>query len=567
MQADELVSLIKEAADDPSVVSMYGVFGNGGTISTGGWAHLEEIRNALELFAKPSSSSSSSLRQKSMQEYYLASVFQHIHLQPQGDLNLYGLHGTNVFIRDFLRKYGINVHVWKHGAYKNMANIFTHSSYSKEHFENTAGILLPIHKHVCKAIYKSRHEQLGKYGYDFDQFWSMIENAGSLPADVAQQIGFVDHLPLKNPLDALLKNNKQENGEGGGASSDTDRSSTSTDATTAAATQGKKIAVIKINGAIGETAARKAEKALRQLKERKDVKCVVLRVDSPGGSINACESIYQEIEDIPQKVVVSFGNVSASGGYYISSNAERIFALPSTVTGSIGVVMLRMDFKGLAKRYGITFDSIPTSALSGSNDPFFPLNKQMDENYANQADRSYNRFKSIVSHGRNLSMKAVEKIAKGRVWTGEQAHRVGLVDELGGLDQAVDYAQQNYTTSGNAKVVNWPPKKSFWDLLAVLGSGEDNVDNLDDFDLPDSFHVALSVLVNATSSWVPVLQKSGIGTSFPMLGNEFFAAPSIPVTSGVMLTVDENAGIQCVLEDANITKAMFPSDDGTNGVL
>ena len=145
-----------------------------------------------------------------MKEYYLASVFPQIHLQPQGDLNLYGLHTTNPFFRDFLKKYGITVHVWKHGAYKNMANVFTHSKYTKEHYENTAGILLPIHKQVCKAIYTSRHEQLRKYGYDFDKFWSMVENAGSLPANVAHQIGFVDYLPLKNPLDALVKNNKQQ---------------------------------------------------------------------------------------------------------------------------------------------------------------------------------------------------------------------------------------------------------------------------------------------------------------------------------------------------------------------
>ncbi|MGK3738988.1 MAG: hypothetical protein ACI8RD_001966 [Bacillariaceae sp.] len=225
MQADELVKLIHEAADDPTIESVYGIFGNGGTISTGGWAHLEEIRNALEVFSIKSKSqqqedggdgkkamyaySNTFGGPQSMKEYYLASVFQQIHLQSQGDLNLYGLHATNAFFRDFLKKYGITVDVWKHGVYKNMANVFTHSSYSKEHYENTAGILLPIHQHVCKAIYASRHEQLGKYDYNFTKFWTMIENAGSLPALVAHQIGFIDYLPKKNPLDKLIKNNKQ----------------------------------------------------------------------------------------------------------------------------------------------------------------------------------------------------------------------------------------------------------------------------------------------------------------------------------------------------------------------
>ncbi|VEU34902.1 unnamed protein product [Pseudo-nitzschia multistriata] len=688
MQSDELITLIKEAAEDPSIVSMYGVFGNGGTISTGGWAHLEEIRNALETFSKPSSTvdeddesartnetkktgkamhaySNTFGGQKSMQEYYLASAFHKIHLQPQGDLNLYGLHTTNLFIRDFLKKYGITVHVWKHGVYKNMANLFTHSYYSKEHLENAEGVLLPIHKHVCNAIYSSRHEQLKKYGYDFDQFWSMVENAGSLPANVAHQIGFVDHLPLKNPLDALLKNNKREmrvRKEGvGGVDTDVDASSIMTDTTSPPSTSGdsdddsatekvdtkrekentavaksgdensssaavgdnwklgtdsgsfqadsqifidaysrqrsklrkkrassgnllesllsafgigdedekskevkEKIAVIKINGAIGEMTARKAEKALRKVKEQKDIKCVVLRVDSPGGSINACESIHQEILDLPQKVIVSFGNVSASGGYYISSSAERIFALPSTVTGSIGVVMMRMNFKDLAKQYGITFDSIPTSDLSGSNDPFYPVNKKMNENFGNQADRSYHRFKSLVSSGRNMSMKDVEKVAKGRVFTGEQAKKVGLVDELGGLDEAIDYAQQNCTSSGAARVVNWPPKKSFWQFLSMLGSDEEGANNMDEYDVPDVVHVALSRFVNLNNSWTPSSRNIELGGIYSIFGNGCFACPSLPVTSGVMLTVDENAAIQCMLEDANVLKGGFASHDGTN---
>jgi hypothetical protein len=234
MPVDELVTLIHQAAQDPSIVSLYGVFGNGTAFSTGGWGHLEEVRNAIQVFAtshrqhkepgmvplpprdrkalyvysntfaNPMGST------QSMQDYFLASAFSQIHLQPQGDLTLFGIHSTQPFFRDALQKYGITVHVWKHGAYKNMANRFTHSQFSKEHYENVAGILLPIHQHVCDAIYTSRHKQLKKYD-DFDKFWSMVENAGSLPARVAHQIGFVDYLPRINPLDALVKNNQQKN--------------------------------------------------------------------------------------------------------------------------------------------------------------------------------------------------------------------------------------------------------------------------------------------------------------------------------------------------------------------
>jgi hypothetical protein len=233
MAADELVGLIHEAAQDPSIVGLYGIFGNGGGFATGGWAHLQEVRNALQVFAtshrqhrEPGVETPPQRDRKamyvysntfanplgstaSMKDYFLASVFTTIHLQPQGDLNLFGLHATNTFFHDLLQKYGINVHVWKHGAYKNMANQFTHSHFSKEHYENVEGILLPIHQHVCDSIYTSRHRYLKKF-QDKDSFWEMVHSAGSLPAGVAHQIGFVDYLPRLDPLNALIKNNRDE---------------------------------------------------------------------------------------------------------------------------------------------------------------------------------------------------------------------------------------------------------------------------------------------------------------------------------------------------------------------
>jgi signal peptide peptidase SppA len=290
------------------------------------------------------------------------------------------------------------------------------------------------------------------------------------------------------------------------------------------------------------------------VKDDKDVKCVVLRVDSPGGSINACETIYQEIQDLPQKVIVSFGNVSASGGYYISANADRIFALPTTITGSIGVVMLRMDLRQLARQYGITFDSIPTSSLSGSFDPFYPLNQQMNENFLNGADRAYYRFKSLVSDGRDMDMKAVETIAKGRVWTGEQAQQIGLVDELGGLDRAIAYAQRSFTSSGNAKVVQWPPKKTLWEFLTKHRNHDDD-DDFDSVELPNTFVLGLNALLGE-GKWLSNLPWLYVpAASNEMTSNAETSALSPPfplVTSGLMLTSDENTAIRCLLEDNNV---------------
>lgn len=302
----------------------------------------------------------------------------------------------------------------------------------------------------------------------------------------------------------------------------------------------ERIAILRIGGPITDATARKTEKALRKLKQNKDVKVVVLRVDSPGGAITACETIFQELQDLPQKVVVSFGNVSASGGYYISANAERIFASPTTITGSIGVVMMRVDLRGLAKQYGITFDSVSTSEMSGSFDPFYPINHRMKDNFSNFADRAYMHFKELVGTGREMDMDMVETVAQGRVWTGEQAKQIGLVDELGGLDRAIAFAQRNYTASGEASVVSWPPKPSLFDFLA----NRDGDDELEDVEVPSAFHF----LFASAKEMIGLYDAPPTG-DVSMVEEK----PRFPLAlSGMMLTVDENCAIRCLLQENDI---------------
>jgi protease IV len=293
------------------------------------------------------------------------------------------------------------------------------------------------------------------------------------------------------------------------------------------------------------------EGPLRKLKKADKVKAVVVRVDSPGGAITACETIHQHLADLPQKVVVSFGNVSASGGYYISANSERIFASPTTITGSIGVVMLRADLRGLAHQWGIHFDSIPTSELSGSFDPFFPVNGRMKDNFANFADRAYLHFKRLVSEGRGLKMDQVEAVAQGRVWTGHQAKEIELVDELGGLHRAIAYCQREFTESGHAQVIAWPPKKSLYEALM----NRDEEDSLDNVEVP------------GVVAWV--IEKYGtiLGLHHLLLDNKsdqsngsmiaslegLLRQGRLPMAmSGMMLTLDENAAIRCLLEDNSV---------------
>ena len=234
MELEELVQVIHHAASDPNIVALYGILGHGFAFSTGGWAHIEELRNALMVFRQshrihlgPNLQHTASVQRKVcpnrkplyvyadtfvnpvmghvMPEYYLATAFTHIQLQPLGDLNLFGLHATNAFFRDFLTKYGIKVHVYKQGLYKNAVNRFTHSSYTKEHKENVKNILEQINHYVCDGIY---HARKSLSAYDIHNFWNMVHRAGSFPASVAQTVGFVDYLPRLDPLEGLVASNQ-----------------------------------------------------------------------------------------------------------------------------------------------------------------------------------------------------------------------------------------------------------------------------------------------------------------------------------------------------------------------
>ncbi|KAL3937532.1 MAG: hypothetical protein SGBAC_007375 [Bacillariaceae sp.] len=588
MTADELVGLIHEAAEDPNITAIHGIFGNGFGFSTGGWAHLEEIRNALTVFrqahrdhleplsssshshialrkAKPliaySNTFSSPLPKSDMKEYFLASAFSTVMLQSQGDLNLFGLSTTNMFYRDFLKRYGIQVDVFKHGLYKNFANQFTHKSYSKEHKENVTRLVTGINHIVCETIFYSR-ELFKKYD-EYEAFWDMVHSGGSLPADAAKEVGLVDRVVQLDPIGNVISALKQTYSEVEEAKDDIstnnivqiwtgknkgydDFEAEGTVSIDEYAKESKlkrmqkfsfdtskkeQIAVMKITGAITDKTADRVNKALRKLKEADNVKALVLRVDSPGGAITACESIHQELCNAGKEVVVSFGNVSASGGYYISTHANRIFASSTTITGSIGVFMLRMNFTELAKQYGVSVDAVHSSELSGSFDPFTPINKPMKKNFGNFADRAYMRFKSLVGDGRKMDMDAVEDVAQGKVWTGKQAQNIGLVDELGGLHRAIAYCQRSFTKDGNATVVTWPPRKTLFEMLS--GDSEDLEDNLPG---------ALALVQSTISD----LLGLGYGRQ-SRFENQDFKIPSS--VSGMMLTIDEDCAIHCMLQN------------------
>eukprot|EP00546_Thalassionema_frauenfeldii_P002111 CAMPEP_0178931330 /NCGR_PEP_ID=MMETSP0786-20121207/21855_1 /TAXON_ID=186022 /ORGANISM="Thalassionema frauenfeldii, Strain CCMP 1798" /LENGTH=716 /DNA_ID=CAMNT_0020608205 /DNA_START=288 /DNA_END=2438 /DNA_ORIENTATION=- len=550
VEVQELVKVIHAAAQDPNIVALYGNFGEGG-FSSGGWAHIEEIRNALKVWReshrihlnpnlshdkvlvrrsngspKPSfayADTFSSPNEKGNKDYIVACAFSHVHMQKNGELQLFGVSASNPFFRSFMEKYGIKAHVFKHGKYKNAPNLFTETEYTREHRQNVQSLVDQFDKNERDIIVNDRNFK----GYD-PMVWNMIRKHGTFTGLQSKKLGLVDYLPVLDPLNDLLESNKDDESKTAikgkwGNGTDVERfqavkkisfadyksvlakrekmksrkwkinsglkklaeGSTAFESLlavlgypapyyninqeefSAAKQKEEKIAVVHVEGSINESLARKTVSSLRKIKDDPKVKAVVLRIESPGGSVVSSERILQQCKDLPQPVVCSMANVCASGGYYIATGCSRIFALPTTVTGSIGVFAVKFDFSGLGEKYGISVDHITTGPHAATYNAFHPLNKLVKRNLSQNVDRTYEHFKSLVAESRGLDMSEVESLAQGRVWTGFEAKENGLVDELGGLERAIAFVQRNYT-EGEADVERWPKTENTLEQVKKL---------------------------------------------------------------------------------------------------
>ena len=626
MEIRDLVDLIHKAAMDPEIGALYGVFGHGSSLMTSGWADLEEVRNALRVFreshrrhAEPNlgheellipridskpmyayTDTFASFGDPGNKDYYLASVFTHIHMQKTGELNLFGLTSQQFFLRGLLEKYGINVHVFKHGKYKNAPNALTEWGFNRAHRENVTNILEQMNADICDDIQAVRSKALMTSWLRKDgDIWSLIQNAGTFPARTAWKSGLVDYIPRRSPLFDLIeanldKSNKEKMKESWKhQETDFDRfpASQKVDLREYEKKMSKKkkaeekmkrwhdlankkpeigqilaslgmvskeevekpkekVALVQIEGGIADATASKVVNALRKIRRDKDAKCVVVRVTSPGGTIQACETISQELKALSIPIIFSFGNVSASGGYYIASHADRIFASKKTVTGSIGVFGIRPDFTDFVARYGISCEHISSGDYSATLSPFHPMTRKMKENFAQSIDRYYKQFKGVVASGRSLPVDKVEEIGQGRVWTGNQAKGNGLVDEIGGLYRALAHAKRCYT-SGDAEIVVYPKKHSLLERLAEASETRS---------LAEVFAVLQAwALSNDNEHHNPLAERG----SAEFLAKHLVGVVQNPVTSGkllggVFMAADENTAIQLLLQDCGVEKSLLP---------
>jgi protease-4 len=435
-----------------------------------GMVQTKALRDELESFKKSGKFVMAYANSYSQKEYYLNSVASPIYLNPVGEMDFKGLSAEILFFKDLQEKSGVKMEVIRHGKYKSAVEPFLENEMSDANREQTTALLNSIWNSVATEISKSRKISVDK----------LNEVANGLLArtpEMAKEQNLVDVIAYEDVYhDAIRKNLKVDKGDDYNKISIFDY--TKKIMTTSKIVEGTdEIAIIYAQGeiqsgegdvtTIGEGSMRRS---LQEARENKNVKAIVLRIDSPGGNALTSDLIWREIE-LTKKVkpiVVSMGNYAASGGYYIACNAHKIFAENTTITGSIGVFGVLPNFSELTTKIGINAEQVNTHENSAGYSPFVPLDEKFRAVTLEGVEHIYNTFVTHVAEGREMTFAQVDSIAQGRVWSGSQAIKIGLVDEIGGLNDAIKEAAilakvKKYNTR------NYPEyDKELEDLLANL---------------------------------------------------------------------------------------------------
>lgn len=445
-----MTEAIRQAKESDKVK---GIYIEAGAFAPDSYASLAAIRRELEEFRKAGKWIVAYGDSYTQGAYYLASVADKVYLNPQGQVDWHGLGSEPVFVKDLLAKLNVRMQVAKVGTYKSATEMFTGEKMSDADRQQTTAYLTGIWQNVVSAVGKSRSltaQQLNAYA---DSLVSL-----AAPQDYVR-MRMVDGLLYTDQVRQAVKKKL-------GLSPDDEIPQVSMSDLLAAGPEDKKGDEIAIYYAVGDIVdgvvampsresvidAQKVCADLQDLAKDKDVKAVVLRVNSPGGSAYASEQIWHQVMELKKvkPVVVSMGSYAASGGYYISCPANWIVAEPNTLTGSIGIFGMFPDVSGLLReKLGLKFDEVKTNkyALFGTRSrPFTADELSHLESYI---DRGYKLFRQRVADGRRLKVDQVEQVAQGHVWLGQDALRIGLVDQLGGVEVALRKAAQL------AKLTQW----------------------------------------------------------------------------------------------------------------
>ncbi|TRV00722.1 MAG: signal peptide peptidase SppA [Microcystis wesenbergii Mw_QC_B_20070930_S4] len=467
----QVIAAIEKAALDDNIVGLL-LYGRD-NIGEYGYATLTEVRQALANFRQSGKKIIAYDMEWTEKEYYLASVAEKVIINPVGRMEINGLSSQQTFFADALQKYGVGVQVVKVGSFKGAVEPYTRQDLSVQNRQQLQTLLDTIWSNYSSTVAKSRN-------LNPQQVQTISDTQGILEATSAKKAGFVDEVAYLDRVIVLAKEltgeakNKTNEEENSGSFSQISLANYASSLDDEGGDSSNQIAIVYAEGTIvegqgdrGEIGGDKLAKELRKLQGNEEVKAVVLRINSPGGSATASEVILREIKrlDAKKPVIISMGDVAASGGYWIAMGGQRIFADNDTITGSIGVFGLLLNIQKIANNNGIDWDTVKTGQLADISTITRPKNTQELEIYQAAVNRFYDLFIETVAKGRKLSPDKVRSVAQGRVWTGKDAVKIGLVDQIGGLEAAVQYAAKTAKLGDNWSLKEYPRSQSWQEEL------------------------------------------------------------------------------------------------------
>ena len=471
---DDILSSIRKAKENENIKGIYLQL----SYLTAGYAAIEEIRNTLLDFKESGKFVIAYADNYQQSLYYLASVADKVLMNPKGSLEWRGIASTPVFYKDLLEKIGVEMQIFKVGTYKSAVEPFIATEMSPANREQVTAYIHSVWDAVTQAVSESRNISIDKLNRYADNM-IMFE-----PSEEAVKCGLVDTLIYKNnvrdylkPLVGLDKDDnlpvlELQDMVNVHKNQPKDKS-------------GNIVAVYYASGEIvdyGSTftllsdqptiITSKVIRDLRRLQENDDVKAVVLRINSPGGSAYGSEQLWYAISQLKKEkpVIVSMGEYAASGGYYMSCNADTIVAEPTTLTGSIGIFGMYPNVKGLTDKIGLDFNVVKTNEYADFGATGRPMNEGEKALMQKMVNQGYDLFLTRCAEGRGIAREELDKIAQGRVWTGSTAKELGLVDELGGLDRALEIACRKAGIDAYT-VVSYPAKQTFLEMLMNTNLG------------------------------------------------------------------------------------------------
>lgn len=461
LSVTDIIKAIRKAKANDNIK---GIYLNAGSLS-GGFAGLEAIHRELKNFKESGKFIVAYGDSYTQGAYYLCSVADSLFLNPQGTVGLVGLASQGLFYKGLAEKLGVEHYIFKVGTYKSAVEPFFLKKFSDANREQLSSFLGSVWNNVTKAIVENRHIQVD----DLSRY--MNEGLAIGDASNAVEYKLADALKYRYEVENCIKTMAGQDVKGKLKTAGVNKVASIVEKTK---DHKDKIAVLYAEGQIRDddsspfsmddaVISEKMAKELRKLKDDEKVKAVVFRVNSPGGSAYISEQIWKEVVELKavKPIVVSMGDYAASGGYYISCAANKIIAEHTTLTGSIGVFGVIRNLTGTFEKVGVTTDIVKTNTYADLGDASRPMREDEKALIQHSVERTYDLFLTRCADGRGMSKAEIDSIGQGRVWTGEQALERGLVDQLGGLDVAIEEAAKLADLTEYSVVAADAPKDFF----------------------------------------------------------------------------------------------------------